>query len=147
MMIFRAEDGASISDFSVTTKGISVTDLCFSSKSTMIGFGCDDASVGILNMRIKEVEVILRDHDSGYAVRSVSINCVDSLIASASSDGELIVNALSFGEPGSEGLRVRRIFRDRSMHSPITMVRFSNTKRHILATAYENGTVAVWDLQ
>ena len=124
-----------------------MTDLCFSSKSTMIGFGCDDASVGILNMRIKEVEVILRDHDSGYSVRSVSINCVDSLIASASSDGELIVNALSFGEPGSEGLRVRRIFRDRSMHSPITMVRFSNTKRHILATAYENGTVAVWDLQ
>ena len=113
-----------------------MTDLCFSSKSTMIGFGCDDASVGILNMRIKEVEVILRDHDSGYSVRSVSINCVDSLIASASSDGELIVNALSFGEPGSEGLRVRRIFRDRSMHSPITMVRFSNTKRHILATAY-----------
>ena len=82
----------------VCPKGVSITDVCFSSKSTFIAFGCDDASVGIVNIRQKRVETAIRDHDTAYSIRSVSFNCYDTLLASASSDGELIVNALTPNE-------------------------------------------------
>ena len=57
----------------------------------MIAFGCDDASVGILNIRGKIVDLELRDHDPAYCVRAVSFNCTDTLLASGASDGELII--------------------------------------------------------
>ena len=129
----------------VCPQGVSVTDVCFSSKSTFIAFGCDDASVGIVNIRQKRVETALRDHDAAYSIRSVTFNCYDTLLASASSDGELIVNALS-PDMDNETQNANRIFRDRSMRSPLTMARFSFTKRHVLASAYESGLVCIWDL-
>ena len=72
-----------------------MTDICFSSSSIMIAFGCDDASVGIVNVRSKKLEVVLRDHDQAYSIRAVAFNCYDTLLASGSSDGELVVNALT----------------------------------------------------
>ena len=70
-----------------------MTDVCFSSTSNYIAFGCDDSSVGIVNVRSKKLELILRDHDQAYSIRAVAFNCYDTLIASASSNGELVVNA------------------------------------------------------
>ena len=57
----------------------------------MLLFGTDDSSVGLFSLKSKEVELELREHDSAYQVRSVSFNLTDTLIASGSSDGELIV--------------------------------------------------------
>ena len=59
----KAADGFIISQFEVCPKGISVTDIAFSSKSSLLVFGCDDGSVGILNIRAKAVECELTDHD------------------------------------------------------------------------------------
>lgn len=88
----RASDGTVIQVMDLCPRGISVIDLCFSSKSTFLAYGCDDASVGIVNVRQKRVETALKDHDGAYYIKSVSFNCYDTLLASASSDGELIVN-------------------------------------------------------
>ena len=141
----KVADGSIIQEMEVCPKGVSITDVCFSSKSTFMAFGCDDSSVGIVNIRQKRVETAIRDHDPAYSIRSVSFNCYDSLLASASSDGELIVNALTPNEE-SETQIANRIFRDRSMRSPLTMCRFSFIKRHVLATSYESGLVCIWDL-
>ena len=80
----------------------------------------------------------MRDHDRNYAIRSVSFNCYDTLVASASSDDELIVNSLAPGEDGETQIATR-VFRDKSVRSAITMARFSFIKRHVLATSYESG--------
>ena len=84
------------------------------------------------------METAIRDHDRAFSIRSVSYNCHDTLLASASSDGELIVNALSAAEDGETQI-ANRVFRDKSIRSPITMARFSFIKRHVLATSYESG--------
>ena len=94
----RASDGTVIQVMELCARGISITDLCFSSKSSYIAFGCDDSSVGIVNVKAKRVESAINDHDTAYAIRSVSFNCYDSLLASASADGDLIVNAITFAD-------------------------------------------------
>ena len=142
----RASDGTVLQVMELCPRGISVTDLCFSSKSSHIAFGCDDSSVGILNVKAKRVETAIRDHDSAYTIRSVSFNVYDSLLATASSDGELVVNQINLSE-SNQATENSRVFRDRSMRSSLIMARFSSTKRHVLASAYENGTICVWDLQ
>ena len=130
----------------ICPRGVSVTDLCFSSQSVYIAFGCDDASVGIVNVRSKKLEAMIREHDSAYAVRAVAFNCYDTLLASASSDGELAVYSLSIESPNQDQ-RAVRIFRDMQIRSALTMARFSFTKRHVLASSYQNGVVCIWDLQ
>ena len=123
-----------------------MTDLCFSSQSVYIAFGCDDASVGVVNVRSKKLEVMIREHDSAYTMRAVAFNCYDTLLASGSSDGELAVYSLSIESPNQDEKAVR-IFRDMQIRSPLTMARFSFTKRHVLASSYQNGVVCIWDLQ
>ena len=91
----RSSDGNVIQELELCPRGISITDLCFSSQSVYIAFGCDDASVGIVNVRTKQLETLIRDHDQAYSIRAVAFNCYDNLLASGSSDGELVVNALS----------------------------------------------------
>ena len=71
-----------------------MTDLCFSSQSVYIAFGCDDASVGIVNVRSKKMEVLIRENDAAFSIRAVAFNCYDTLLASACSDGELAVYSL-----------------------------------------------------
>lgn len=93
--------------------GISVTDIAFSSTSIYIAFGCDDASVGIVNVRSKKLETLVRDHDLAYSIRAVAFNCYDTLLASGSSDGELIVHALDT-DSNSQMITPERIFRDMS---------------------------------
>ena len=110
-----------------------------------MAFGCDDGSVGIVNVRTKKLELNIRDHDQAYQIRAVAFNCYDTLLASASSDGELIVNALSPNPSTSEQTAVK-IFRDMQIRSPLTMTRFSFTKRHVLASSYQNGIICIWDL-
>ena len=90
----RTSDGAVIQELELTPRGISVTDLCFSSQSVYIAFGCDDASVGIVNVRSKKLEAMIREHDSSFSMRAVAFNCYDTLLASACSDGELAVYSL-----------------------------------------------------
>lgn len=142
----RTSDGNMIQDMELCPRGISITDLCFSSQSVYIAFGCDDASVGIVNVRTKQLETLTRDHDQAYSVRAVAFNCYDTLLASGSSDGELVVCALSLDKQAGEEKSVR-IFRDMQVRSPLTQVKFSFTKRHVMASAYQNGVVCIWDLQ
>ena len=91
----RTSDGNVIQEMELCPRGVAVTDVCFSSQSIYVAFGCDDASVGIVNVRSKNLELLLRDHDQAYQIRAVAFNCYDTLLASASSDGELVVNALT----------------------------------------------------
>ena len=142
----KVADGSIIQEMEVCQKGVSITDVCFSSKSTFIAFGCDDSSVGIVNIRQKRVETAIRDHDPAYSIRSVSFNCYDTLLASASSNGELVVNALT-PDSANQTQSAVRIFRDMQIRSPLIMARFSFTKRHVFASAYQNGVVCIWDLQ
>ena len=95
LTLARTSDGAIISELELCPRGISITDCCFSSNSVYIAFGCDDGSTGIVNVRSKNLEATIRDHDSAYSVRAVAFNCYDTLLASGSSDGELVVNALT----------------------------------------------------
>jgi len=67
--------------------------------------------VGIVNVRTRKLELLLREHDQAYQIRAVAYNCYDTLLASASSDGELIVNALSPNQATQEQTAVK-IFRD-----------------------------------
>lgn len=145
----RTSDGTIIQAVELCPRGISITDIAFSATSVFIAFGCDDASVGVVNVRTKRVEASLRDHDPAYSIRAVSLNCYDTLLASGSSDGELFVNALTLdaNSGSSSGAGATRIFRDRSARASITTVRFSLTKRHVLASAYDSGMICVWDLQ
>ena len=142
----RTSDGNVIQEIELCPRGVSVTDVCFSSTSNYIAFGCDDSSVGIVNVRSKNLELILRDHDQAYSIRAVAFNCYDTLLASASSNGELVVNALT-PDPANQAQNAVRIFRDMQIRSPLIMARFSFTKRHVFASAYQNGVVCIWDLQ
>lgn len=130
-----------MSQFEVCPKGVSVTDICFSSKSSQICFGCDDASMGVLNIRARAVELTRKDHDANYSTKSVSFNCYDNLICTGCSDGEVIV--YQFGE----GEACKLVFRDKSQKSGLTMAKFSQTKRHVMASTYENGSICIWDFQ
>ena len=118
LTLARTSDGQIIQELEVCPRGISVADIAFSSQSVYIAFGCDDASVGIVNVRSKKLELMLRDHDQAYSTRAVAFNCHDTLLASASSDGELIVNALSVDNTTQEMSAVR-IFRDMQIRSPL----------------------------
>ena len=108
----------------------------------MILFGCDDGSVGIFNIKTKTIEEEMRDHDQAFSIRAVSFNTTDTLFASGSSNGELIVRKL-IQEPS---FQTELVFRDKSERSPLTAVRFSATKRHVIATSYESGVICIWDL-
>ena len=59
----RTSDGRPIQEMELCPRGISVTDISFSSMSTYIAFGCDDASVGLVNVRSKKLERLIREHD------------------------------------------------------------------------------------
>ena len=107
----------------------------------MILFGCDDGSVGIFNIKTKTIEEEMRDHDQAFSIRAVSFNTTDTLFASGSSNGELIVRKL-IQEPS---FQTELVFRDKSERSPLTAVRFSATKRHVIATSYESGVICIWD--
>lgn len=135
MTLARTSDGNVVQEMDLCPRGVTITDIAFSSTSILIAFGCDDASVGIVNVRSKKIETIIRDHDQAYSIRAVAFNCYDNLLASAASDGELIVNALETDSQTQEKSSVR-IFRDKSQSSPLTLARFSFTKRHVLASSY-----------
>ena len=109
----KASDGAVMKVMEMCPRGITITDLCFSSKSTFIAFGCDDASVGIVSVKKGSIEVSIKDHDSAYSIKSVSFNCYDSLLVSGSSDGEIFVNSINLDEE-SQGNSYQRVFSDRS---------------------------------
>mmetsp|Transcript_11876 Transcript_11876/g.15119 ORF Transcript_11876/g.15119 Transcript_11876/m.15119 type:complete len:207 (-) Transcript_11876:1530-2150(-) len=141
----RTSDGTVIQEMELCPRGISITDLCFSSNSVFIAFGCDDASIGIVNVRSKKLEAMIREHDSAYTVRAVAFNCYDTLLASGASDGELVVYSLTT-DSSTQEQRSERIFRDMQVRSPLIMARFSFTKRHVMASCYQNGVVCIWDL-
>lgn len=45
--LFKASDGKLLSTFSVCSGGVSLTDVAFSTNSTLLAYGCDDGVVGI----------------------------------------------------------------------------------------------------
>lgn len=115
----------------------------------MILFGCDDGMVGILNLKNKKVDLEYRDHDPAYQVKAVSFNCLDTLVASGSSDGEFIVRTLQTDVSEEYGLTevigAPAIFKDKSERSPLNCCKFSYTKRHVLAVAFDSGVIKIFD--
>ena len=69
--------------------------LSFSSTSTQIAFGCDNGSVGIFNLRTKELDTVFNDHLTGFKIVSVGMNCNDTELASVSETGTLIIHGLT----------------------------------------------------
>lgn len=99
-------------------KGTTVTDLQFNTNSKMIVFSADDSTTGVIKPADNKVDQIFSDHDRNYSCNSISINSNDNLIASGSSDGQLVVRSLKDGDV---------ILSDRQIRSPITKCRFSPT--------------------
>ena len=54
-----------------------MTDVTFSSDSTLIAFCCDDGSVGVYNIKSKKIEKYYNDHKPDYPIVSVAFNCND----------------------------------------------------------------------
>ena len=63
MTLARTSDGNIIQEMPLCARGVAITDICFSSNSQYVAFGCDDASVGIVNVRTKKLELSMREHD------------------------------------------------------------------------------------
>ena len=63
LTLARTSDGNVVQEMELCPKGVAITDICFSSSSIYIAFGCDDSSVGIVNVRTKKLETLIRDHD------------------------------------------------------------------------------------
>ena len=55
----RTSDGIEIQKLDLCARGVSVTDIAFSSQSIYIAFGCDDNTVGIINVRSKSLVVMM----------------------------------------------------------------------------------------
>jgi WD40 repeat protein len=92
LRLFKAQDGALISSFEVCPKGVSVTDLNFSQKSSFIIFGCDDGTFGIFNTRSKTVDVSTSAATPAYPVKSVGFSKEqDQFVLTGSSDGQIVV--------------------------------------------------------
>jgi WD40 repeat protein len=69
-------------------------DVAFSSDSTKIGFCCSDGSVGTFSIRNKKVERLFTDYEPGHQVCTVSLNKIDTLIASASKNGKIVIRRI-----------------------------------------------------
>ena len=87
-----------------------------------------------------------------------SFNTNDSMIATGNSKGEItIYNLLSSDglapgkhmEPqdagGASQVTLNHFERDPSQKCEVTQVKFSVVKRYVLASAYQNGQVVIWD--
>lgn len=122
----------------VVQKGTTITDLQFNTNSKLVVFSADDSTTGIVKPADNKVDQIFSDHDRNYSCNSISINSNDNLVASGSADGHLVVRSLRDGEV---------VMTDRQIRSPITKCRFSPTSQRTLATSFESGVVALWDLQ
>ncbi|MFS8160556.1 MAG: hypothetical protein ACMG6E_10210 [Candidatus Roizmanbacteria bacterium] len=68
--------------------------MAFSSDSTKIGFCCSDGSVGTFSIRNKKVERLFTDYEPGQMVCTVSLNKIDTLIASASKNGKIVIRRI-----------------------------------------------------
>lgn len=137
IQFFKGDDGQSIQKFEVVPKGVSITDVQFSSNSRLLAFACDDASNGILNTMQHKVEHSFQDHDKHHACIATSISLNDNLLASASQDGTVIVRSLKDKSV---------VVKDKSIKSQITTAKFSPTSNKTLAIAYQSGVVALWDM-
>lgn len=84
-----------------------------------------------------KVDHMFLDHDKNHSCISVSISSNDNLVASAGSDGTLVVRSLKDSDI---------ILKDKSVKSQITQCRFSPTSNKTLAVAYQSGVVALWDV-
>jgi hypothetical protein len=84
------------------------------------------------------------------------------MIATGNQNGEVLVRNLLHptGNPldrqlqispaedvGSSELKLNHFDKDPSLKCEVTMVRFSVVKRYIMASAYQNGQIVIWDLQ
>ena len=76
---------------------MSINDVCFSSNSCLVAFGCSDGSIGVLNLVTKKIDMqgLSGAHQPGVQVCAVSFNNNDTLLASASVDGLICVRNLS----------------------------------------------------
>ena len=79
----------------VCKQGVSVTDLSFNSNSKFVIFCCEDLTLGLFNTKTKLVAALPCEHSNKEAtLTQCNFNYTDTMIASAASDGELIVYSL-----------------------------------------------------
>ena len=71
-----------------------INTLSFSSDGSRVAYGCNDGTVGILNLKTKKKDIMQTTHGANGIV-SVQFNNNDSLLGSASIDGT--VNVLTLG--------------------------------------------------
>lgn len=77
-----------------------------------------------------------------YSSGGVSFNTNDQLICSGNVNGDVIIRSLV--DSGQDAPQVT-LTHQTTGRSEITAVRFSVVKRNVLASAYKNGQVVIWD--
>lgn len=105
-------------------------------------------------MLSKQLEKVYREPFLSNA--GVSFNTNDSMVVTGNNNGDLIVRNLlnPEGDPlhknlGNEPMHESGVSEVILTHggekSEVTQAKFSVVKRHILASAYKNGQVVIWD--
>ena len=75
-----------------------MNDVCFSSDSQMIGFGCSNGQIGIVRVKDKKAEAVKSRHAGDAPIHTVAFNSNDTCLASASLNGLLCVTKVSGSE-------------------------------------------------
>jgi WD40 repeat protein len=107
----------------------------------------------------KQIEKVYRE--PFLSTGGVSFNTNDSMLATGNSNGDVVVRNLQNpeGAPVPKRLDLTQShesgisevilssYSSEQDKAEVTQVRFSVVKRHILASAYKNGQVVIWDVQ
>lgn len=113
----------------------------------------------IVNMVSKQIEKVYREPFLSAA--GVTFNTNDSMIATGNSNGDVLLRnlqnpegaplpkKLDLKQPHESGISevILSSYNTEQDRAEVTLVRFSVVKRHILASAYKNGQVVIWDVQ
>ena len=111
----------------------------------------------ILSMLSKSIEKIYKE--SILSTGGVSFNTNDSMVATGNKNGDIMLRNMLHpeGDPINKGLDLNQPhqsgiamvvlshFHAQSEAFEVTQVRFSFVKRHVLASAYANGQIVIWD--
>lgn len=111
------------------------TRVCLSSSSQYLLSGGLDHTVNLWDLKSRRLHRSLKDHKE--EVTCVSFNSNDSLVASGSTSGDLILHSLTTNlssKPFGHGA-----------NQPIHDLRLSPLKRSLLGTVSDGGAVALWD--
>ena len=114
----------------------------------------------IIDMVRKQLDRVYKE--PFLCANAVSFNTNDSMVATGNVNGEITIRNLVNGEgklinsnlgvyeptdAGTSSVVLQHFERDLDSKCEVTQVRFSVVKRHVLASAYRNGQIVIWDTQ